>query len=263
MSPDSLSAFDAEVYTQVEDAVTEVRKRYLDTELKKRVTEYIGLDTLSKIPYILHEPVGVSFRHVATPNFENSRFISFTQNASMRPVFFEYFDDKFTSNNPAKHMLGKCHVYCGTGKNGGEKIEHHTIIDFNASNGKLIRDVHTIDGKTLIDFHHKIFLRLYPEFAPSLFDASAVFADWGDSAQLYYKKFLALFICFGVLVETFTPEDAVERPFIDNVFLPAFTEVQAEFGLKPLIVRLLPAEDAADHFWYYYPEGNFLMPDTV
>ncbi len=263
MSIDSLSDFDAMVYTPVADAVREVRLRYQDVDLKKKVIDYIGFDTMAKIPYILHEPVGISFRHVATPNFENERFISFTQHASMRPVFFEYFDDKFTSNNPAKHMLGKCHVYCGTGKHGGEKINHHTIIDFNASNGKLIRDVHTIDGKSLIDFHHQLFLRLYPEFAPSLFDASAVFADWGDTAALYYKKFLALFICFGVLVETFTPDDAIERPFIENVFLPAFLEVQKEFGLKPLIVRLLPDAEAADTFWYYYPEGNFLVPNKV
>ena len=56
---------------------------------------------------------------------------------------------------------------------------------------------------------------------------------------VYYPRFLALFTCFGVLAES-PSAFGYERPFTEDVILPAIAQVTAHFGKTPRIVRLLP-----------------------
>jgi hypothetical protein len=92
-----------------------------------------------------------------------------------------------------------------------------------------------------------------------LFDASAPLEILGDRAHLYYKKYLALFICFGCLFEVFLPNDPKERAFFDNIYYPAFQEIVAMFGVKPMIIRLLPEDSADDDYWNWYAPEDFSL----
>lgn len=47
--------------------------------------------------------------------------------------------------------------------------------------------------------------------------------------------------------------DDIEGPFTRDVVLPAFDAVTAEFGLKPLIVRLSSPEEETLPHWFWYP----------
>ncbi len=85
-----------------------------------------------------------------------------------------------------------------------------------------------------------------------VFDATDWYRRNGNKSLSHYKPFLALFICHGVLFENFLTEGK-ERDFTFNVVLPAFKTVEQLFGMKPLIVRLLPRESEADKKWMWYP----------
>jgi hypothetical protein len=110
------------IYMSCDMAVEELKRRYNDPILKQKVIDWIGLEAISKIPFIFHSPIAVLFRDVATPNFETARFMQMAQDIHLRPIIFEYLDDTFVSNNPLKQALGKVHVFYGTGKKGEEKL---------------------------------------------------------------------------------------------------------------------------------------------
>lgn len=44
-----------------------------------------------------------------------------------------------------------------------------------------------------------------------------------------------------------------EGRFSKSVVFPAFRQVVADFGLKPLIVQLVPHDVASDIYWRCYP----------
>ncbi len=63
---------------------------------------------------------------------------------------------------------------------------------------------------------------------------------------------MAFFICHGILFENFLLKGD-EGNFTREIAWPAIQRVTKHFGLKPLIVRLLPEESKADPYWCWYP----------
>lgn len=243
-------AFDECIYTPPEEAIAELLRRRADTELERKVAAFLHED----VPLPLRKgPHAVAFRQVTTSNYEIRRFFSIIDSIDeLEPLFFEYLEDKFTSNNEWKHALGKLFFYAGKGKKGGSKIESFNVIDFNQFNGKKISEVRTLWGQSLVDFHHEFFNARYREADAAFFDASAWFKHHGPSALEYYKSFLALFVRHGILFENFMI-DQKEIAFTREIFLPAFIAVSEELGLKPLIVNLEPTEIEGDRFWMCHP----------
>jgi len=240
--------FDNFVYfSSMEEALVELERRRNDKDLQQKVEEYfkdVGIPEPFK-----DEARLVLFRQVATPNIEVSRFLIIADGIEMKPLFFEYFDDKFTSNNEWKLYLGKIAFYEGIGKKGGAKINYKTIIDFNKYNGKKIHEVETHWGAKLTDFHKSLFHLNYRHIKDDLFfEASDWFKNSGGNAENYYLKFLALFIVNGVLVENFMLNPS-EFEFTKKVFLPAFQYVHKNFGVKPIIVTLAPTVIESEEFW--------------
>jgi hypothetical protein len=231
----------------MEEAMEELDKRRRDPVLMKKVEEYfkdIGIPEPFK-----GEARVVLFRQVATPNIEVSRFLIIADGAGMKPLFLEYFDDKFTSNNEWKLYLGKLAFYEGVGKKGGAKINYSTIINFNKYNGKKISEVETVWGEKLTDFHKKLFEQNYNHINEDFFfDASEWFKISGLAAGKYYNQLLSLFICYGVLLENFMLNDD-EFKFTADVFLPAYNNVYKIFGIKPIIVALEPTNIESNEFW--------------
>jgi hypothetical protein len=241
--------FEQEVYTPLNDAIVELKIREKDKVLEKKVCEYLN----HNVP----EPMSnggkaVIFRQLVTPNYEICRFMCIPDATDLVPVFWEYYTDKFTPNNPMKLRWGKMGFHFGIGKKGGKKTTYENIIDFNKSNGKKISEVNTLWGQNLKDFHHELLSEVFPKATSFLFDASDWFHANGNTASEYYKRYMALFIRHGILFENFVLENS-ERPFIKEKFLPAFYEVWDKIGKKPLIVALEPTEIEGDDFWMHHP----------
>lgn len=242
--------FEEFVYTSLPDAIKEIELRKEDEGL----TESVG-KLVSEIPEPLKKgPKAVLFRQLATPNYEVRRFVSIIDLIdNLKPLFWEYHSDKFTSNNEWKHSLGKLKFFAGIGKKNGVKLETVNVIEFNDYVGKKIAEVKTFFGQSLIDFHHDLFDKTYTNFVEKeFFDASVWFSQNGGSASDYYEPFLSLFVKNAILFENFIL-DVKELSFTREVFLPAFIRVYEKTGKKPIIVALEPTELEDDVFWLCHP----------
>ncbi len=238
--------FNSFIYTPLEEALAELDKRRNDESIQVDIKAPLALQGEAK---------AVMFRQLVTPNYEIRRFLSLLDSIKLKPLFWEYHNDKFTSNNEWKHSLGRLFFYHGRGKQGGAKIDSKNAIDFNLANGRKISEVKTITGESLIDFHHHLFSRRFPDLDLEFFDASEWFHHNGEVAKDYYKSFLALFVKDAILFENFMLDEK-ELSFTRDIFLPAFIEVYRSTGLKPLIVSLEPTDIEGDRFWICHPHED-------
>jgi len=244
-------SFNKAVYTPLSQAYKILEERKKDKDLIKKVDALLGGD----IPDCFSDTsknYAVHFRQIATPNFDALWFLDISYLFDLKPVFFEYHDDKFTSNNEFKHSLGQLRIHNGLNKHGDHKRELATIVDFNKFNGHQLKEVVTLWDESLIDFHKKIF-ELYelPKEKITFFEASQWFHHHGTGAKDYYKEFFLLFVKDGILFENFLTE-GTEGEFCKNIVLPAIDYVYEKTGLKPLIVPIPPMDIQDDEHWISY-----------
>jgi hypothetical protein len=243
------TAFINFIYTPLDVAISELKNRYQDDSLMSFVSESLNND----VPDVVKDGMKLVYsRHVVTTNYEVWRFLSIADALEYDAVFWEYLDDKFTSNNKCKYFLGRMPIYMGTGKKGGEIVECKNIIDFNKSNGRPISSVKTLWGDYLVNFHHKLLRDRFNRVKYDFFDASEWFSRNGKSAKEYYKNFLKIFLCHGILFDNFLADNS-EMQFTEQAFLPAFIDIYQQTGKKPLIVALEPTDIENDNFWHSYP----------
>lgn len=247
-------AFNSFVYTPLSEAMTELKRRREDKKLGETISELLSND----IPPVLAGPSikAVLFRQLVTPNYEVRRFFHLIEGLNdLEPLFWEYYEDKFTSNNDWKRSLGKLKFFMGVGhkKEGRGEAEHVTVVDFAKYDGKKISSVKTTWGQPLVAFHHELFDKTYRTLSEIFFfDSSEWFKRNGHTADIYYTSFFRLFIKNAILFENFML-DSKELSFSKHIFLPAFIKVFQETGYKPLIVALEPTEIEGDGFWFYHP----------
>lgn len=236
------------IYTPLSVAKEEIWRRWNDKELKKKVDDFLN----GNIPAPFeNKPRAVLARHVATPNIEHVAFLRKTSMLDCAPLLLEYLDDTYSPDNSSKYYLGKIFFLKGKGKNGGCNNECKRIINFNENSGKKIVDVNIGNtNEKLISFHHSFIDSNFPN--AERFDISDWYSKNGNFADKYYKYLLALFIRNGVLFENFLVNKEEEK-FTREVVIPNFIEIEKIFGVKPLIVRLLPQEDESEDYWYWYP----------
>lgn len=250
--------FNQVVYTPLSEALRLLEERQNDPVLMSKISELLNGD----IPEVLKSgKSGVQFRQIATPNHDARHFISITKDHDLKTVFFEYLDDKFTSNNEFKHSLGQLRIHGNVNKNDVYPIEKITIVDFNEFNGKKLKDVNTVWGESLLEFHRKLFgTHDYDVSDFFMYEASQWLKNNGGSASEYYKNFFLLFVCNGILFENFLLDDA-DGEFSKNVVLPAIDYVVQKTGVKPLIVPIGPLEIETDSHWICYsPNIKDLIP---
>ena len=234
-------------YSSLEEVKDEIERRWNDVELRKKVEEYLG----ENIPAgFKNEPRAVLFRNVITPDLESLYFLEVAQKLSLKPYGLEYTKDKFSTRNSDKICLGKLTFFDKRDKNGEAVIHYNKIIDIMANDNKRICDVETLKGENLVEFHHK-WLKDNVQGCIELHDMSEWIEGNGHSAVEYYKKFLAFFICHGVLFENFLLEGD-EKDFTMKTFFPAFQLVNEIFGCKPLILSAMPQESFGDRYWWCY-----------
>ncbi len=243
--------FNQVVYTPLSEALRLLEERKKDPDLVKKVKKLLN----NKIPKVCKDrKCGIMARQLATPNHENRVFISLAQDNDLHPFFLEYFDDKFTSNNKYKHSLGQLHIQNKRDRNGDECVEKISVIDFNKANGKKLKEIKTLWGEPLIDFHKNLF-DLYGLEGFSFIEEEK---DWykkkGDETPLdFYINFFLLLTCYGILFENFLIEkNDDESEFTKEIILPALDEVVRLTGVKPLIVPIGALELENEDFWYHH-----------
>lgn len=238
------------IYTSLEEAKEELRKRWNDKKLRNKVLAYLNGD----IPKIFDkEPKAFLARHITTPNFEFFRFLNLANKIELNPAALEYADDILTAGNPGKYYLCKILFYNGKGKNGGRKLSCNKLVSIDEYQGAKLSIVKTRIGCDLKEFHHNLMKDLPMFSLNNVFDISDWYKRRGSIAKNYYKYFFAFFICHGVLFENYL-HSGIEGAFTRSVVLPNYKKTIDFFGVKPLIVRLLPTSTETDDCWWYYPE---------
>lgn len=237
-----------EIYTPLSVAKKEIWRRWNDKELRKKVEDFLGGD----VPKVFRkEPKAALARHVITPNLELSHFLELSNLINLKPIGLEYLKDTYLSCNPAKLFLGKICFFKKTQKNGEGKINHVHIIDFLNSEKKSLDEIKTVWGENLVDFHHKMLKASKADIEK--FDISGWYSKNGGRARSYMKYYLALFICNGILFENYLTQKN-EKKFTYDVVFPAFKEIEKVFGLKPLIIPIMPSSEKDEAYWWSYSD---------
>ena len=243
-------------------ALEEIHRRSTDTVLRKKVEDYLAGD----IPeYMGKDPVLYLARHVATPNFETLRFLHLLEPLGLPIVISQDTKDTFTSANMLKRFLGKMPVCIRITQKGGvanELYKHETIIDFAQAQGKPMSEVVTLWGEKLIEFHNRLFGKLANGSAKITDDAAWIDRNGRGDLLTHYKRFLALFIVHGVLFEDYLVEDREEEYFMREILEPAFTFVEEQFDVRPLITQLTPSSVESVKFWLSYPKDVLPLPES-
>jgi hypothetical protein len=238
-----------DIYTPLQEAKAELERRWNDPELRKRVEDYLG----DNLPLPLRsEPRALCTFHVATSNWAFFHFWKASQEIDLRPLVFEYTDDLFVTTNFDKVSLGKMVFYHGRNDNNEMITSSEHIIDLCGKNEKKkIKDVETLWGESLVDFHHRALNTFYEGL--EIYDGSEDYHKLGKNPKEYYKYIFAFYIRNGILFENYLLTSK-EKKFTEEVLLPAFEFVWKKFGVKPLIVPLTPQNEADGKHWWCYPE---------
>jgi hypothetical protein len=230
-------------------AVNEIFKRRQDTSLKAGVLKYLENDIPDHFNN-LDNPIVYLSRHIASPNFETLKFLDETKHLDLPVVIGEDITDKFVSINDVKKKLAKLSVEIGQDKNEEPMYQNHTVIDFNSENGKPLNQVSTLSGDKLVNLHKELFTLVNTRKVLIADESEWVTRHNQGPFIQYYEKFLALFIWHGVMYEFFAVEDV---QFVNEILKPAFENTTSRFGVTPLIVPLLTADEEFERDWLGYP----------
>ncbi len=243
-----------DIFTPQREARRELIRRRKDQGLKQRIHEDLRPSAGAVLEKFV-TPRAVLFRQIATPTHEVLRFLRIAKHMQLSPLILEYYGDKFVSaGNSYKRSLGKMPIYQHTGIDGRDIVRHRTVIDFNAYTGKPLSTVRCNTGESLIDFHHGLITKLTRfNTDTQCVDATSWFQGVGGHAKNYYEQFLMLFLRDGILFENFMPNEA-EQKFTHEVMIPASQNVTIRYGLRPLVVRLVPKNKEGRKFWDSYPK---------
>ncbi|MBM3860439.1 MAG: hypothetical protein FJ395_12410 [Verrucomicrobia bacterium] len=192
-------------------------------------------------------------RHVATPCFETLHFLESAKQAGLLPVLGDFSEDKFCTKNATKLALGRMGFQCGFNRHGHRLVEFVNVVRLD-QRACRIGDLKTLWNQNLIAFHHELLAHaLNSNRHPFVHDYSAQCTHAGNCPTGFYRHYL-LRICLAdlILFEDFLLDEQ-ELPFTRDIVLPAFDAVTAEYGLKPLIVRLTSAEEETSPHWLWYP----------
>jgi len=240
-----------DIYTPLSVAKEEIWRRWNDKELRKKVEDFLGGEVVAVFKGI---PRAVLARHITSPNFEFLFFIDVIKHLKLEPLFIEYRKDLFSSKNKEKYHLCKLHFEDGLSENWIQRIKAVKITDFNLWEGKKLNDIEIKNGKNIIEMHRILLSNVAPNFVGNIWDISEWSEQEGKNVKMFYRKYLALFLCYGILFENFSTRDtAAEKDFVRDTVMPAITEIENVFGIKPIIVPLLPIENEENLHWWCYP----------
>lgn len=238
----------ADFFTDVDVAISQIKTRRGDLQLKAKVDSFLN----NSIPTHFNQdkPILYLSRHIATPNFEALHFIEIAKKFNLPIVIGQDSGGKFVSVNPLKKCLGKLSVVSGMTRYQDEIIENFTIIDFTQSEGKLMNELKTKKGESLVKLHNSLLLQVYPNLIKIGEEEAWINIHHRDNLIKQYEHILALNSYYGVIFESFPPS---ESKFFNEVFAQAFLNVKKILGVSPLVVELLSDEEDSKRDWNNYP----------
>lgn len=234
------------MYVTAQTARTALWERREDHRLRKLLREDIG-----ELPdFLARGPRAVLARQLATPNFEFHIFSARARLVGLKAACPDYTADKFCTGNPDKLALARQTFYLGQGPDGGPRIRSHWAIDVKRWDGKPLREIETRWGEPFVDYHHRLLDRQFPGVEIS--DNSKWLRRMGGNPARFWPRLLSLCLCDAILFENFHTEGH-ESEFTRRIIRPAIAEVEARYGLRPLIVPLVPVARERDPYWSWYP----------
>jgi hypothetical protein len=238
-------------YWSLEEAIKELRSRQVNRDLVRETEQYLK-DTCP-IPFGLN---GFLARHIASARLEDLQFVERCKGFNLEPVFLEYPEDIFVTNNPSKMRLIKITVLEGNGRRGGPKLKVVYVVDryrIDSFNKWPLSKIETFWGESLVLFHHRT--RKLTELKKSLVINISPWLKSIGSAQEYYPYLFLAAAIRGILFESFeSPGFQTLDNFYEEVVSPAYEWVKEKFGIEPLIVYhpecSSPAEEHQILNWY-------------
>ncbi len=236
------------IYSSITEASNELERRRNDKELMKKISEFFSalpLDDLSYPRAFLSRPIG-------TPNFELRSFLVQSEMIDLDPVVLEY-PGKLVAKNDDKYHDCILHFRDGFDKDHNHRISKVKAVDISKFEGKPMASAKTSFDGSIMEMHHKLLFAEFPKLKGSVVDFTGWFNDSREATDSYYFHYLSLFVCHGILFDNFFFNDDEENKFIIAKFMPSFERVVKHFGVRPLIVPLLPLDHERSNHWLYYP----------
>lgn len=231
-------------YTPLDEALELLRERRADEKLRAAVADFHRVHPPDFLP---DAPCAFWTRHISTPNHEFELFASTVSTTGLQPLCFEYAHDIFVACNRDKYHL--CRPFFEVRPN---HFRAKRVTNFGEMEGQRLCDIQLSNGMSLPAFHHALMRRAFPGYERHLRDCS----QWVLAARRdgeVYLHYLPLFIYDGILFENFLSTDPEERRFVRERVRPSFSKALEIFGVKPLIVPLLPRETENDEHWRAHP----------
>lgn len=238
-----------ELYTPLEEARTELARRRNDAQLVNTVREWER--RLPPPPALQSDAHAVYAPTIISPNLELLHLLESSDSIGLPLHLFEFSHDKFVHMNHVKRCLGQLTFVDASRP--PRVIAEKRIVDFQLAQGKYMDEIQTLDGENFVDFHHRLLRTFVQRELPPVSDFSVWFAQSKlHTPHVPYARYLALFICDGMLLANFTTEKH-EVFFTEQVVLPAFRHLREHFGVKPLIIPVSPPDSDESPLWNYYP----------
>lgn len=237
-----------DIYTSLGELPEELHRRANDSRLRSLVENRLDSHILNLYG---EAPRAVLARSIFTPNRELEYFFDVSESLQLNPLLLEY-DGKLVAKNLEKYYL--CRLFCmrHVGKKGGVLYGTHSVVNFNDNEGKYLSQVHTKNGESLLKFHHDLLSSVYPGISHNMFSITDWFNRTRSHGEHYYFDFLSMFIRNGVLFDNYIADDKEEQIFVRHRLLSSFKAVTSFYGVKPLIVPLLPLETESMTPWFSY-----------
>ncbi|MCU0782972.1 MAG: hypothetical protein MUF81_02785 [Verrucomicrobia bacterium] len=227
------------LYTPLDEALMLLRQRQEDANLRKTVTEF---HRAYPPTFLRSKPSVFLFRNIITPNHEFEHFASTARETGLPAICLEFTEDLFCSHNLEKRRLCRLVFEVRPKDFVGLRVLSHQM------GRRRLCDLAVANGTTLPAFHRALLRSAFPEFEQHILDISSWFSN-ARREGFCYLHVLALFICDGILFENFLANDPEEQRFTRERILPSFAKAVEIFGVKPLIVPLLPRETECDERW--------------
>ncbi len=233
------------IYVSLDEARNELKKRWADVGLRKRVEEELGENFM---PQFKSRPRGVSFRQLCSPDNGFTFFYQCAKYVGTQPLILEYHGDIFVSFNEEKKGLGRLRLTLAD----SSRITAD-IMNFHNNEKRKLDECILKTGEKLVDFHKNLFK--ISKYQIAFLENTKYLNKIGHAIDYYYYIYLH-FICHGVLFETYSVEEreGEEIGFTNNIILPTIKKVEAKLGLNPLIIRAYPENqsDEEDFYWWSY-----------
>lgn len=244
---------DKNIYFSLDEAREEIKKRWNDVELRKKIEDELG-DRFW--PEFKDGPRGLSWNALASPDNGFVFFHQCSKYIGVNPLMFEFVGDLYISHNEMKKNLGKLHVVL-------ENNEKATIniMDLHRWNKKIISEIIIKTGISLTEFYKELFA--CSSYKININDKTEWVRNIGHPSEWYYY-YLLHFIAHGVLFEAYMADgDDRDDKFFIEVVAPILLKIEDRYNLKPIIVKLYPDQQSneEDFYWWCFPPhvNNYII----